>query len=366
MTTRVSLINRSLLIACLAALTLTALAASPAAAGLVYTKRWWTPHSALWIANDDGSAARQLVASKLPWVLIGSGAISPDGRTVVYGMSKLAGQGGFQLMAIDAAGGPPRVLSSTASFAAWSPDSHTIAATQSTGIDREQLLTIDVESGAVRALATVSGLGGISFSPQGDALAYAAASGNASDIYSVRLDGTPPIRLTHNGHSGNPVWGKRWIAFSRWYPTRRAGKPSRKEDLYLYSRIVANGGHVYSGVHRITHLHALGIAPTAWSDGRRLLVEIAHRRPSPTHPTATDWAATIGIPRNTVREIGKPSKANGAFGVIGVAISRDGSTILGARHVGGGMGGYDVVALPFHGGRPRVLARHALNPSWSR
>lgn len=360
MTARTSITNRSLLVALLAALSFGSLA-SPAFGQLVYTKRWWTPHSAIWVARDDGSAARQLVAGRLPWVVSGPAAISPDGRVVVYSMSKLAGQGGFRLMAVAAAGGRPRVLAPETFFAAWSPDSRTIAATRSIGFDHEQLVTIDVNGGAVRTLATVPQLGRVAFSPAGDALVYAAGSGLASDLYTVPVGGGSSTRLTRNGHSGSPAWGRRWIAFSRWYPTMRVGKPSRKVDLYL---IAPTGGRV----HRITHLHVRGISPTAWPvGGHRLLAEIASRKPpSATHATATDWAATVRIPLNTLREIGKPSKANGPFGVVGVAISRDGTTVLGTLRVRDTMGGIDVVTLPFHGGRPRVLARHALDPSWSR
>jgi acyl-CoA synthetase (AMP-forming)/AMP-acid ligase II len=100
----------------------------------------------------------------------------------------------------------------------------------------------------------------------------------------------------------------------------------------------------------------------AWNDGSG-----AHRLLSSlTHPSATDWAATITIPATRLRQIGQPSRANGPLGVAGDAISRDGRAVLATKRTSQDLGGIDVVTLPFLGGRPHVLARHAMDPSWSR
>jgi len=357
------LLNNRRLAACLLALALAGAVTAPAAGRLVYTKRWWTPYSQLWVAQDDGSGARRLVSSRLPWVLLGPAAISPDGESVVYALTRLAGQGGERLMVIPAAGGQPRLLARETAFAAWSPDARTIAATRFVPgpVRRQQLLAIDAATGSQRVLAEAPRIEHVSFSPAGDALAYAAGSGRSSDVYTVPLLGGPARRLTRNGHSVAPAWGRRFIALSRWYPTRRAGHPAQKADLYL---IPPTGGPL----HRMTHLHATFLWPTAWpTGGHRLLLEIATGTPpSLTHPSATDWAATITIPRAQVRQIGRPSRGNGPFGVAGAAISRDGRAVLATKYSGDRVGGIDVVTLPFLGGRPHVLARHAMDPSWSR
>ena len=49
---------------------------------------------------------------------------------------------------------------------------------------------------------------------------------------------------------------------------------------------------------------------------------------------------------------------------FGIAISRDGTQVL--AEAGGLEGPYRVLAVPFAGGKPRVLVRNADHASWSQ
>jgi hypothetical protein len=114
-----------------------------------------------------------------------------------------------------------------------------------------------------------------------------------------------------------------------------------------------------SGVRRLTKTHVAqllqGLTPTAWSaDGTRLLAEFGGQD--------TSYAETVNPVTGAHRPVVRPAED----GFVGTDISADGSTILGAT------GGYepstrhDVVAIPYGGGTPTVLARNALEPDWNR
>jgi len=151
-----------------------------------------------------------------------------------------------------------------------------------------------------------------------------------------------------------PVWGPRWIAFVR---ERRCSTHGciPKDDVYL----VKPSG---SGMRRLTRAaigaRMFGFVPTGWSaNGHRLLAAF--------HGLGVGYAVAIDAGTGAVHRIEQASRATGGRSVDGVAISRDGTTILGVQPNPAGTEA-NVVALPWHGGRPRLLARDAQTPSWSR
>lgn len=76
---------------------------------------------------------------------------------------------------------------------------------------------------------------------------------------------------------------------------------------------------------------------------------------------------TVSALTGAMGPVGKPSAANGRHAVEAAALSRDGTTILGTQGNGERSdGAIDVVTLSYHDGRPRVLVRHAIQPSWNR
>lgn len=335
-----------------------------AQATLVFERGLNTP--TVWVANDNGTGARRLANGSLPH-------ISPDGSTVVYSVTPAAGSGSEynpQLVAMPTAGGAARVLATgwrNPSTFAWSPDSSTIATVVGPELGAQRLVLIDVASGATRTLAS-GYFYGVSFSPDGRTLAYARSSRETyperSDIYTVPVTvagagagtgvaGTgAPRALTHNHRSLYPLWSPRnRIVFVGLIEAhRRLYGP--KNELYLMSP-------TGSGLRRLTHTRVgqllQGLVPTAWSsDGRRLLTEFEGQD--------TSYAVTVN-PATGAQRIASGKLGNG---FVGTALSASGSAILG--FTGGAEPGpaHNVVAVPYAGGRPRVLVRNALWPDWSR
>jgi hypothetical protein len=194
-----------------------------------------------------------------------------------------------------------RVLSPRAFFAAWSPDSRTIAATRYDRDGHGQLLAIDVGTGATRVLASPAGtLGSVSFSPGGETLVYAAAGrSSGSDLYTVPVAGGGPTQLTHDHRSDNPLWGPRAIAFTRLRSVGRGAQRTVRSRIWL----LQPGG----APRPLTAEHAGGITPIAWSaNGHRLLGELS----GGTAATAFQYAVTVSALTGAVQAVGKPSASN--------------------------------------------------------
>jgi Tol biopolymer transport system component len=339
--------RRPLLACALAAAVLPA----SAHATLVYSKN--PNHSSVWVANDDGSGARRLAAGSSP-------KISPDGRTVAF--SVVGNQRTYRpdLMIAAADGSaPPRLLSKAwrdvVTFA-WSPDSRTIATVVGPEIGTKRLVLIDVASGVARTVARGQ-FAGVSFSPAGDQIVFGRALQPDrypphSDVYRAPMAGGPIARVTRDRRSLSPLWGPTGtIVFVRLIDAKRR-KYAPKNELYV---MTPDG----AGVRRLTRTRVgqllQGLTPTAWSaDGTRLLAEFGGQD--------TSYAETVDPVTGAHRPVAKAVER----GLVGTDLSADGSTILAAT------GGYepstkhDVVAVPYAGGTPTVLARNALEPDWNR
>ena len=297
----------------------------------------------LWSARDNGTGARRIASGD-------AASVSPNGRLVLYGTF---GGNTPRLFVVPAAGGRSRTLlrnwEDTAAVA-WTPNSRTVAAVTGPPVGTKRLILIDVATGrVVRTLARASDFGSLSFAPNGSRLAYSVTVGQTgSDIFTVAAAGGAPVPLTRDHRSSGPVWGPHWIVFSRSRPsTRRNDAP--KLDLYL----VEPSG---AALHRLTHTRPgfllSGLVATAWSaNGTRLLAEFTGQD--------TSFAETVNPVTGQVRRLG-----TAAQGLIGYALSRNGRTVL-ATTGGPDPSDSQVVAVPYGGGRLRVLARHARSPSWN-
>src|SRR5207247_2648704 len=110
-------------------------------------------------------------------------------------------------------GGKPRLLARATTYPSWSPQSDRILA-----LRKNKLVSLDL-NGNVRVLEQSPATAGWSFSPDGKWVVYAKARQRtkcASDLFIVRASGGQERRLTR-GRDTFPVWGRHWIAFSR-YP----------------------------------------------------------------------------------------------------------------------------------------------------
>jgi Tol biopolymer transport system component len=335
----------------LCALAIAAALPATAHATLVYSKN--PNHPSVWVAADDGSGARRLASGSAP-------KISPDGLTVAF--SVVGDQRNYRpdLMLAPADGSaPPRLLSKAwrdVSTFAWSPDSKTIVTVVGPEIGAQRLVLIDVATGAQRTVARGQ-FAGVSFSPAGDQIVYGRAAQTdryppRSDVYRAALASGAPVRLTRDRRSLSPLWGPTGkVVFVKLVDAKRR-KYAPKNELYLMG---ADG----AGVRRLTRTRVgqllQGLTPTAWSaDGTRLLAEFGGQD--------TSYAETVNPATGAHRPVVRPAEN----GFVGTDLTADGSTILGAT------GGYDpstkhdVVAIPYGGGTPTVLARNALEPDWNR
>jgi Tol biopolymer transport system component len=317
--------------------------AAPAGATIVFSRYAKTP--SVWVANDDGSGARRLVAGSSP-------KISPDGQTVVYAPNGEQAE----LRAIPASGGPTRRILRNLTYGpmAFSPDNTTVATTTGRFDTPQRLVLVDVATGTSRVIAS-GWFSGASFSPDGDRLVYGRAVRDAafspSDVWSVPVAGGAPQNLTRDGHSTVPVWGPTQVAYTRWSrptgPNRKLGGPT-----YNLSLMNPDGTRMRRLTNdRVSYL-LTGLTPTAWSaDGTRLLAQFGGQD--------TAYAVTVDPTTGRERVLGP----KGESGLVGVALSADGSTVLGTLGLLDEPG--NVVTMPYAGGKPTVLARRANAPDWS-
>lgn len=355
------------------AVLIAALAIAPTAgATLVFVRNPLKP--VVWAATDDGSGQRRVAPGSNP-------RVSPDGSTIAY----LRTGGGpryrpdLMIAPSDGSAPPHRLM---AGFRdqytfAWSPDSSTIAAVRGPELGPKRLVLIDVANGAQSVVAR-GFFSGVSFSPEGGQIVYGRAARERyplhSDIYRLDLAGGPslrvivPVRITHDHRSLDPLWGpERSLP-----PGMKSARPNHggnivfvkllgakqrrygpKNELYL---MWPNGENVRLLTHTRVDPLLFGLTPTDWSaDGIRLLAEFGGQD--------TSYAVTVNAQTGAQRTVGGHSPSNW---LIGIALSADGTTILGST------GGFEpsrhdnVVSAPYAGGHQTLLARNAFEPDWSR
>jgi Tol biopolymer transport system component len=344
-------------IAALLAVAVVLWAPATSEATLVFTRNPLNP--AVFAANDDGSAAHKIGPGSSP-------RISPDGRTIAfYRFGK--GKQPAKLMIAPAVGGSPIELASgwqEPYVFDWSSDSTTIAVLLGPEVGKRRLVTIDIATGDQRTIAT-GYFSGVSFAPGGSLqLVYAMGPSESfpprSDIYRIDLPppGAIPVapveprRVTSDHRSASPLWGPGGrIVFVKYLgeKTRRFGP---KNDLFL---INPDGAKVKRLTRTRVNPLQVGLSPTAWSaSGRHLLAEFGGQD--------TSYAVTVNPKTGAERALTKEREV----GFVGAALSRDGKLVLGSL---GGFEpgpGHKVVSVPYAGGKPKLLAKNASEPDWSR
>jgi hypothetical protein len=296
--------------------------------------------TSVWIAGRDGSHARGLVRNAF------GPQLSPDGRRLAYFVPRRPVALPIAWVRTFASGRTTRI--GAAMTVAWAPRSRRVVLST-----RTRVLLVDLKSESRHLLAR-GHLCCAGFSPDGRAVVYARNNGSfgtgfRSDVYAIRLEDGHVSRLTRDGHSDRPVWGRGWIAYSHF--RARGGWLIR--DLHLM-RSDGSGKRFLAGGHDEPSKAETGIEPVAFShDGARLLACLASEFQCPP--------VTFHIPdgRRYALHVTHRNELGAA-----VAISRDGNQVL--AEVGGLEKPYRVVAVPFAGGEPRVLVRNAEHASWSR
>jgi Tol biopolymer transport system component len=307
---------------------------------LVYTRNLNGPEPAVWIARVDGTHRRRLVRNAV------YGALSPDGRWVAFGRCLASrdrcqtGNAPFALFLVATSGGKPRLLARAATYPSWSPTSDRIVAQR-----RNELVRLDLD-GRLRVLDEKPGTLGWSFSPDGKSVVYARSRPHtrcASDLFVVAADGGEERVLTR-GRDIFPVWGRHWVAFSR-FP---------KSCAYARSiwRVRPDGSDVRPVTGplppRLARSGYYGFDPIAWAAGDRALL--------------------AGIRSEWGPEAIRVDAATGAFRRLGgyaLDLSRDGRfALVDTARVEGPQ---TVWAVPIAGGPRRVLVHGDVGAaSWNR
>jgi Tol biopolymer transport system component len=340
----------------LPALVLSAFLAFPVAAGatLSYVKNPF--NSTVFVANDDGSGAKKVEAGHNP-------RVAPSGLSVAY--LHEGPKNAQELKIAPATGGLGRTLMTNlreAFYVTWSPDSKTIAALRGPEIGKRTLIVIDVATGLQSVIAQ-GYFSGFSFSPDSSEIAYSVAKSEKypprSDVFSfpvpipgvVNVRAPEPVRMTNDHRSSQPLWGPQKIVFVK---TLDAGKRQYgpKNELFVMN---AQGKQV----KRLTHTRVppllQGLFPTDWSaNGARLLTEFQGQD--------TSYAVVVNPKTGAQR----PVAGTGETGFVGTDLSPDGRYVLGFSGGFDPGGKHDVLAIPYGGGRPALLAKNAYEPSWSR
>ena len=336
---------------------LAAFLVAPAAAGATLAFVRGPLHPVVYVAADDGTGAHRIGPGSSPHV-------SPDGQSIVYMRQSGGGRYRPDLMLAPASGGSPRLLAKgwrePGTFA-WAPDSASVAAVLGPELEPKRLVSIDVASGAQSTVAS-GYFYGVSFDPGGGQLAFAKATTEKfpprSDVYrfdipiGVPVRYVPPVRLTHDHRSQDPLWGPGGeIVF-----VKQLGRKQRrygpKNELFLMG---AGGGQARRLTHTKVDPLLQGLYPTEWSaSGRQLLAEFEGQD--------TSYAVTVNPQTGAQRALTREREQ----GFVGTALSADGSTVLG--WLGGFEPGPDhkVVTIPYAGGKPKLLAKNAFEPDWSR
>jgi Tol biopolymer transport system component len=303
----------------------------------------------IWIADVDGSHARQLVdGGHVP-------AISPDGKQVAY-LDEPVGN----LYVIETGGGDPKLLArGLYRKPAWSPDSERIAAelySERRGV--AGLVSFDRETGKETTIMRGGNPWGWSFSPDGKRLLFGMSHGSNPkrfnttniDLFVTGRDGGELAKITDTGDAGFPVWGPNAIAFAKLIPHNGWG---RHEIWQIQPD--GSGRQPITGTlpDEFVMQGCVGFGPVDWSeDGHALLA---------------GWVCEFSLePIAIDPESGKIRALDGRGYVAD--LSRDGRFAL----VDGGGGAepppeeQNVMIVPYAGGKPEVVATDAVAPSWNR
>jgi len=161
----------------------------------------------IYTANTRGGNLRRLTNAR---GIDTNPSWSPTGRQIAFTSNR---GGSPQIFVMDAEGTNIRRVSREGRYndgAAWSPDGKRIAYAQRAGIQRFDIVVVDIITGESRQLTNGPGSNETpTFSPDGLKIAFAAKYGSgatATQVYLMEDDGSNVRRLTSQGNNFNPSW----------------------------------------------------------------------------------------------------------------------------------------------------------------
>jgi hypothetical protein len=323
---------------------------------LAYVTETASSPPAVWVAEGSGREPMRLGPGSQP-------LIAPNGQSVaaaLFGATANSEQGPA-LAVYSTVGGPTvdllNLASATATALAWSPDSRYLALSlQSTSVTSPALSSglavFDTSTGTVTTIAHGQ-IYGASFAPgAGGTLVYARAPSQSLsapvNLYVSQPDGAGVRALTRDGHSLNPVWGPRYIAYDR--------ERLRRNDAPVYQIWLASSTR--AALRRVTNIPVAslvsGLVPLSFSgDGGRLLAEFEGQ------DTSEAW--TVRVSSASAHRLSVRRRS-----VMAAGLSRDGRTVLideGSFEEPASNG--RVASIPFAGGSSTVLVAHGAEASWN-
>lgn len=156
---------------------------------------------------------------------------SPDGTRLAVATGGTY-EGTIYVLSVDDDGTNPVALTVTGMAAdpAWSPDGSQIAFVSLSGDDGYNALHVMNADGSDVREVTPRDTGGIdrpTWSPDGEAIAFAKCISGSCNLYSVGVDGSALVQITHGLIAHSPAWSPdgAWIAFTV-YATWTDSQPS--------------------------------------------------------------------------------------------------------------------------------------------
>jgi Tol biopolymer transport system component len=320
--------------------TIALLAASPAHATLVYNKAKKNGLPRVFVASDDGKHAHRIGIGFSP-------TVSADGRWVAW----IAGNDSdiVKLRLADASR-PARDIKPTGDVVAdlkFSPDSKWL------GIDAGTRLWVYNIHDRASVKAASGNLRGFSFSPDSASVAFGTAGRNQSfdsptDLYRFDIAAKQRTRITRDRKSLNPLWTPRGIIHDR--------QRLRDNDGPAYNlfEIQPDGG----SLRRITSVRSVqlvsGLVPLELSaNGKRLLAELEGQDLS--------LGFRVNADTGKAHSIAKFSEQ----GFVAADLTANGRTVLGSTGGADPSNAHNVVAMPYKGGKAKVLVKRAFAPDWN-
>jgi Tol biopolymer transport system component len=314
--------------------------AAPAHATLTYVKHPGDGKPPrVWVADDDGKHPHRIGKGRSP-------VASPDGRWVAW----------------IAPGSPERVVmrladrsrkartvarSSAIGELRFSPDATKLGLVIGTRLwvyDIHDRDSVKAASGNIR---------GFGFAPDSKSVVFGTSGRNQAfdapaDLYWFSIASESRHRITRDRRSLNPLWGVNGIIHDRQTP-RQDQAPS-----YNLFEIQPDGG----SLRRITSTHnpapVSGLVPLDLSaDGKRLIARL--------EGTDTSAGFAVNPMSGKVRLLGKDLEN----GFVATNLAADGKTVLGQTGGIDPSNKHNVVAMPYRGGKAKVLVRGATDPDWS-
>jgi serine/threonine protein kinase/Tol biopolymer transport system component len=148
----------------------------------------------LWIANADGSAARQLSNSDM---IVSNPVVTPDGTTIVY-CTRSHGQFALWKMNVDGSQRRQIVPVTTTDRFVLTPDSKRLVyAMGDAAHHNTSLMIVPLEGGTPTTIATTGVfLKSLELTPDGTAVVFSALDETAIKLFRVALNGGPVTKLT--------------------------------------------------------------------------------------------------------------------------------------------------------------------------